>query len=320
VDAELGGLLDGVAAAGIAAVHFHPGRIASDGRMVVEGLSDDGVYRGQCVTGISNGGLTAFPGGERDRWEERLFVGAYQGDGVTPQERPVYGGLDLVGHPDGPCPRFGSCHLRLRPAVMSRTTFCFGDSHDDPDDGGTIDAFEPVLAALLEAAGRTGAVLGRSGTGVGDLVAWLRGPRPTLSAPGRAIDDYIEAQVHGPVRLGHDIDAVVADPSFRAGEVGRELEALAGRYELELRWHPGFVLAAGAVPADLRGPAIPVLARRIARELTDNGNLDAEVLGRAARSVATEPERWADHGTPADTLQHIKQLWHVLVIRGESAQ
>jgi hypothetical protein len=29
------------------------------------------------------------------------------------------------------------------------------------------------------------------------------------------LDDYIEAQVHGPVRLDADVEALVLDPSFR---------------------------------------------------------------------------------------------------------
>jgi hypothetical protein len=123
------------------------------------------VYRSQWVTGISNGGLTAFPGGERDRWEERLFAGAYQRSGVTADEHPIYGGLDLLGHPDGSCPRFGSC----------------------------------------------------------DLVASLAAEWPTPNLLGRAIDDYIEAQIHGRLRLEDDVDAVVADPSFRGSETGRSL-------------------------------------------------------------------------------------------------
>jgi hypothetical protein len=35
------------------AVHFHPDRIAADGRVVVERLLDDGVYRSQFETRIS---------------------------------------------------------------------------------------------------------------------------------------------------------------------------------------------------------------------------------------------------------------------------
>ncbi|MDG9674397.1 DUF3626 domain-containing protein [Micromonospora sp. DH14] len=77
-------------------------------------LAEDGVYRSQFVTGISNGGLTAYPGGDRDRWEQRMFDGAYQRTGVTAADRPTYGGMNLLGHADGAPERtsahsFGQC-------------------------------------------------------------------------------------------------------------------------------------------------------------------------------------------------------------------
>jgi GNAT superfamily N-acetyltransferase len=308
----------GAATRGGVAVHFHPDRLATDGRTVVEGLRDDGIYRSQWVTGISNGGLTAFPGGERDRWEERLFAGAYQRTGVTADERPIYGGLDLLGHPDGPCPRFGSCYLVLSPTVAPRTTYCFGDSHDDPADVATSETFDAVLAALVETVEATGSALGRPAVTVGELVASLAVHGPTPNVLGRAIDDYIEAQIHGPLRLEDDVDAVVADPSFRGSGAGRSLVELAERYHLDLRWHPGFALAPGAVPADLRGPAVPALARpNSSASIRSPPAPNRVATCRAARSVVVEPGRWVDQGSPAEVLQHLKQLWHVLVIRGE---
>jgi hypothetical protein len=300
------------------ALNFHPDRIAADGRMVVESLLEDGIYRSQFETRISNGGLSAVPGGDRDRWEQALFGGAYQVAGVPLQSRPKYGGLNVLRHPDGPCPRFGSCHLRLRPPVLRRTTFCFGDSHAGPNDTGTDDAFECVLAALLEAA-TTGDVLGRRTT-VAELVAELIDPGAAAPSVGhgRALDDYIEAQVHGPLRLAADVEGVVADPSFVDTAVGRLLEQVADRHGLALCWHGGFELSAGDVPADFRGPAIPLLAQRLAHHF-DADVLHAERIGAAARDVVTRPERWADWASPADTLQHLKQLWHVLVRFGRPA-
>jgi uncharacterized protein DUF3626 len=44
--------------------------------------------------------------------------------------------------------------------------------------------------------------------------------------------------------------------------------------------------------------------------------LDAEVIGRAARSVVREPAEWSSFGAPAEVLQLIKYLWHILVLRG----
>ncbi|MEU8046622.1 DUF3626 domain-containing protein [Micromonospora echinofusca] len=298
-------------------LNFHPDRMLADGRTVAEALAAEGVYRSQFETGISNGGLTAFPGGDRDRWEESLFGGAYQAPGVPLADRPKYGGLNLLDHPDGACPRFGSCHLRLRPQVLARATFCFGDSHLGPRDLGTVDVFEPVLAALLGATDDTGISLGVPGDVVSLAQSLLRRREDAAWAPGaagRALDDYIEAQIHGELSLARDVEAMVVDPSFRGTEAGEILAALARRHGFALFWHAGFALPVDRIDADFRGPAIPPLAARVHAEFARPGELvDAALIGRAAASVVREPSRWADRGPTHVTLQHLKQLWHVLV-------
>src|SRR5688572_599484 len=75
------------------ALHFHPERIDRTGRSVAEGLLHDGVYRSQFETGLSSGSPTAFPGGERDEWEVRLFGGAYHACDALASGRPKYGAL-----------------------------------------------------------------------------------------------------------------------------------------------------------------------------------------------------------------------------------
>lgn len=299
-------------------LNFHPDRLLADGRTVAGALADEGIYRSQFETRISNGGLTAYPGGDRDRWEESLFGGAYQTPGVRPADRPKYGGLNLLDHPDGACPRFGSCHLRLRPEVLARATFCFGDSHLGPRDLGTVEVFEPVLAVLVAATEGTGTSLGRPGMDTVALVRELLRRREDVAwspgAAGRALDDYIEAQVHGDLDLGRDVEAVVVDPSFRGTEAGETLAGIARRHGFALCWHRGFVLPVDEIDPEFRGPAIPPLAARVHAEFARPGDpVDAALIGRAAASVVREPERWADRGPTEVTLQHLKQLWHVLV-------
>ena len=283
-------------------VSFHPDRLAGDAT-VAELLARDGVYRSQFETRISNGGLTAYPGGDRDRWEQRMFAGAYPSEQAT--GRPVYGGLNLAGHPDGASPRFGSCHLRLTAAATRRATFSHGDSVTEPTVVGTADSFGAIWAALLEQVGRTGAAVGLTASGPHEWVAALSVPR---AAAGRALDDYVEAQVHGGVELARDVEAVVADPSFRGTPTGNLLQGLAPA----LHWHPGFVLAADEFPAELRGPVAPVLARHLAARYGVDV-LDAALIGRAAREVVREPARWTAFEDP---LQQLKYLWHILVLRG----
>lgn len=311
-------LVAGVVDPGRLTLNFHPDRLLGDGRTVAAALAAEGNYRSQFETGISNGGLTAFPGGDRDRWEESLFGGAYHSAQVGPAERPRYGGLNLLDHPDGACPRFGSCHLRLRSDVLARATFCFGDSHLGPKDCATIDVFEPVLAALLHATTETGISLGVAGMDATMLVRALMRRRRrgawTPGAAGRALDDYIEAQIHGDIDLSRDVEAMVVDPSFRRTDVGATLAKIARRHRFALHWHTGFELDVDRIDPDFRGPAIPPLAARIHAEFGRPGApVDAALIGRAAASVVSDPAGWADRGPTDVTLQHLKQLWHVLV-------
>jgi hypothetical protein len=154
-------------------LNFHPDR-------TLPALVADGVYLSQFVTGTSNGGLTAYPGGDRWRWERRMFGGAY--DDAPPHARPVYGALNFRRDPYGAAPRFGSAHLRLTAEALHRATFCYPDSFLEPTDFG--------VAARMP------------------LIALAARHRPDY------LDDYVEAHVHGPVLLDRDVEAVVLDPSY----------------------------------------------------------------------------------------------------------
>ena len=121
-----------------------------------------------------------------------------------------------------------------------------------------------------------------------------------------------EAQVHGDIRLQDDVESLVADPSFKGTRTGDSLVELSCAFGFPLRWHCGFVLEAGEVPHDFRGPAMPTLARRIARE----GMVDAATIGRAEAALNRLPDEWRDWGSRDETLQHLKRLWHVLVHYG----
>ena len=169
--------------------------------------------------------------------------------------------------------------------------------------------------ALLEKAEYTGDALGVSGIGVSKLVERLSSSsaREQGRVHGRALDDYIEAQVHGAIDLSVDVDAVIVDPAFERTSTGECLRALAAKFGFEYRLHPGFVLAPGDVPADFRGPCMIPLAERIAALSPVRDRLDAARIGFAAQTLHREPETWIDWAPPEESWQHIKQLWHVLV-------
>jgi hypothetical protein len=246
-------------------VNFTPDRPVAGGLTVIAGLARDGVYRTQFVTGISNGGLVGHPGVARLDWEHRLFGGAY--DDQSAGLRPVYGTLDFRGDPVGGAPRFGPAHLRLRAEVLDRATFCYPDSVFGPSDVGVAGRMGR-LVALAEAAD-----------------------------PADPLDSYVEAHVHGPVRLDHDVEAVVLDPSHR----GTDVEEAAHRLPCALEWHAGFRLTAEELlrHPDYRGPRYSALGA----ELAVGGVLTPRVLGDAWRT-----------GRHDD--QDLKRVWHLLARYG----
>lgn len=304
-------------------LNFHPDRPTADGLTVIERLLSEGQYRSQFVTGISNGSRTAFAGGERDLWETALFGGAYHDPRAPVDERPRYGGLDVMCHADGACPRFGSCYFELRPHMVSSCTFTWGDSYVGPEHVGTIDTFEPLLAALLDSVEATGEALGVQGLDISSLPSLLSSVQdparrePAERAPGRALDAYIEAQIHSDIDLSRDVRALIIDPAFEGTPTGEQLRLLSAKHGIALQSHPGFVLATSEVPPDFRGPRMVPLAARLDESFARvRGELDAVVVGRAAQSLFREPEAWRDWGTAEETLQHLKQMWHVLVRYG----
>ncbi|SMF79410.1 DUF3626 domain-containing protein [Streptomyces sp. Amel2xC10] len=259
-----GGALDGALRM---TLNFHPDRLVRGGAWILEGMAADGVYRSQFVTGTSNGGLTAYPGGDRWRWESRMFGGVYD-DGPA-HERPVYGALDFRRKPFGGAPRFGSAHFRLGVGTSARTTFCYPDSCVEPMDFGVADRMGLVEIALADRQD--------------DL------------------DDYIEAQVHGPVRLGRpDVEALVLDPCYR----GTGVEAAALALGCPVEWHPGFRLTVEELRRHpgYRGQEYVDLGARIAVD----GVLDPRIVGDAARSGRFDP-------------QAVKKVWHCLARYGVSS-
>lgn len=232
-------------------LNFHPDRLV-DGEPVLAVMARDGVYRSQFETGTSNGGLTAHPGGDRWLWESRIFGRAY--DGADAALRPKYGALNRRGWDVGGAPRFGSAHLRLAPATLARTSFCFPDSALDPADFAVAEAYS--LSALADA-------------GVRMFPGQLE-PDP--------LNDYVEAHVHGVVELARDVEAVVLDPSFR----GTPVERYAAGLGVAIEWHSGFVLGLETVRAhpEYRGPEFVAVAEQVAVDAV----LTPRVVGDAARS------------------------------------
>lgn len=305
------------------AVSFHPDRVTRGGRSVAAGLLADGRYRNQFETGVSSGSTSGFAGGRRDEWERSLFGGRYHGEGTSWEARPKYGALHLINHPDGPCPRFGSCYFVLRPEVSSRCTFTPLGSQGDraAQQSGTLGVFEPVLLALAGHLESVASPLGCEGLGLAELISRMGGTLPFLPADGspekmgRALDSFVEAQVHGPVELDGDVEELVADVSFRENEAEGALTKLAATYGIPLRWHPGFCLRAEEFPEEFRG----FWTRRVAERVAVAGVVDAASLGAGENDYTLNPEAWQGFDSTSETLTMFRRVWHVLVLHGRAS-
>ena len=300
-------------------LHFHPDRPDAAMKSIAEALFEQGNYKSQFETLLSNGSVSAYPGGERDLWEKELFGGAYQLEGTTNNQRPKYGALNVMLHPDGPAPRFGSCYFLLSPKVSYRSTYTYLDSHQNPKEKGTYEEFDLIMAALLEETFTREFSIGERNL---TPVKWIHHllfhlkkgmDDPANKEANRNLNHYIEAQIHGDLSLKEDVEVLVADPSFKGTHIGEILEKMCLKYSIQLFWHMGFVLKADEVPADFRGPTMPSLAKRIAQ----NQFIDANIIGTAVVDLRRNPISWSDRGTPEEVLQELKLLWHVLVRYGK---
>ncbi len=301
------------------ALHFHPDRLVGENfETVVEKLHRTGRYLSQFVTGVSSGSVSAYPGGVRDEWERELFENAYHEGNVAAEDHPVYGALTVFRSSDGPSPRFGSSYFVLHPECSQRSTFTYGDTYSRPTHVGTLNCLDDILRAFFHDVAQSGCALGQEGLSVVQVADHLTHDlqyslSEVIASPAmRNLDDYIEAQVHGGVELLRDVTHLVADSSYRATEFESWFGRLSERYEVQLCWHPGFVVNPSDIPEDFRGPK----ARRLARRIGKSGSVNAFLIGEAASAMTQNSKDCDDFGDMNECLRVLRQLWHAVVAFG----
>lgn len=226
----------------VVTINFHPDRLTPDQKPLLSSIAEDGYLKSQFETGTSNGGFTAYHGGDRWVWEQRVFDGAY--DSAPDNLRPKYGALNYKNYEMGASPRFGSSYFQLKPHVLERTTFCYPDSYFEPEDF----AVSNRLSALIDMA---------------------------MSSNADMLDDYIEAHIHGVISLSEDVECLVLDPIYR----GTSVEKSALELGVPINWHKGFELSVEQMSLfpDYRGQEYINLARKLA----EDGKVNARLLGLA---------------------------------------
>ncbi|MCG9780723.1 DUF3626 domain-containing protein [Photobacterium damselae] len=223
-------------------INFHPDRFTVNNVSLLQAIGNDRLLKSQFETGTSNGGLTAYTGGERWLWEQRVFDGAY--DNVPNNLRPKYGALNFRNYETGASPRFGSSYFQLKTHTLQRTTFCFPDSFFEPEDFATSNHIKHLI----------------------DLAS---------SSNTDYLDNYIEAHIHGPLSLDDDIECIVLDPIYRSTNI----EKSALKLRLPIKWHNGYELSLREMSLypDYRGQQFIELAKEIAQR----GKINARILGLA---------------------------------------
>ncbi len=302
------------------AIHFHPDRIDRRGNMVLKSLLEEGVYKNQFETGISNGGLSAYEGGERVQWEHDLFGDSFVR--APKVSRPKYGALDFRLFPEGPAPRFGSCYMVLSLDVMKRSTFTFMDSNLNSNGKATFGNWDCLLAELFTGVFINELFLGKFHVSTDEVVDILfhsssNGYDETyFNQPvGRNLNHYVEAQIHGSIELMKDVERLVVDRSFvDSPPIRGFLNDIEAKYNIPVSWHPGFQLSSLEVPQNFRGKDMPLIARRI----VGDGYLSVRELGGISERYMKNSEAVSMELGHPDPLQAIKYLWHILVKFGHS--
>ena len=292
-------------------VNFHIDRLAPNGETVLTNLMRDGEYRGQFQTGISNGGVSAYPGGERFLWEQHMFSDSYPDD--VPM-RPKYGALNLLRYPDGASMRFGACYLSLNPQMVSRCSFSYGDSSGYPETCCTADTFEGIAAALLEQVQTSSRLLNLVVSSPQEALSILLWGAPGAGCIlGRNLDYCIESHIHGELSLERDVESLWLDGSYRGTIWEQQARTLCQQYHMALEWIPARRLALERIDVLFRGPNIPAIAQRIVRLFGDGEKfIDANRIGLAAQDSICHPERWNDFGNQSEVYRSLKQLWHMV--------
>ncbi|MCL2462978.1 MAG: DUF3626 domain-containing protein, partial [Defluviitaleaceae bacterium] len=236
----------------------------------------------------------------------------------TINSRPKYGSLNIFNYLDGASARFGSCFLTLKPHMLERCTFAYGDSSTNPDALGVKGAFHTVFRAILRDVEKTGRLLNKDGFTVTKTIDHILAMKKgELAQIGRNLDDCVETHVHGDISLKDDAGRFYIDESFRGTLIHGLAERLAKEYDIDIFWIPERKVPAADITDEFRGPAVPVLAKRAAEKFAaPPGYINAAVIGAASRHSVERPEEWADLGSEAEVFQYFKQLWHTAAYFG----
>jgi hypothetical protein len=150
----------------------------------------------------------------RSRWEARIFRGAY--DGAAAAERVKYGSLNLVRDPCGiavAAKQYGKSYVQLRSSCRLRATYADQDtSHVDEVALASCEDYAHILLRYSDEELRA-------------VLEVALGERLFVDSDA-VVSVYKEVQLHGPICLERDAQAIIVHPSHRGSAVLAQLDAL----------------------------------------------------------------------------------------------
>ncbi|GAA0180945.1 DUF3626 domain-containing protein [Clostridium sediminicola] len=321
-DIQIEKLINNIFQYSFVTINFHPDRISNRGTLIIEEILKEGMYYSQFKTGTTSGSKTAYTGGERDLWERELFGGHYHCKETNHDRRVKYGSLNIMNYKDGASPRFGSCYFKLNRNILDRCTFTFGDSYLKPKSTGTKDSFYSIMRTMLDEIIQRKRFFNSNGYNLIKAIKYLSEMNENnlstqYGSIGKALDDYIEVQIHGDINLKNDIECFVLDESFKGTEILQYILKISKEFDINVEWISARKVFVNDIPDEFRGPIIKPFAKKILEELQTSFNyIDANTIGRASRLIERNPSKWSEFGDTNKTFQYLKQLWHVLVQYG----
>lgn len=292
-------------------LHFHPYRILPSYKTVIDSLLEDGIYRNQYETNISNGGLFPFKGGLREEWEKKIFGEKYIIEGRKQKDCPKYGALDFKLFSEGPSPRFGSAYLVLDKNILPYCTFTYNDSSDEPKGRGVADKFDVILAELLSEIFTREYFLGKKDINISEFFSYIK-DKINSSKPtnyGRNLNHYIEVQIHCDINLLNYATHLVCDSSFKNTKFEEKIIGLGKKNSLKHSWYPGFQIKIEDIPDNFRGP----FSSEFAKIISTSGYLNSISLADFEKNYFDNEAYWKQEYPDKNLLQELKYLWHILV-------
>lgn len=210
-------------------IQFRPDKLLPDpdptapARTIVDSLIETMMYKSVFETQVSSIGDKGTAGSSRDGWEKTIFDGGYHPTWAsTYEQRPKYGAINAMGTWNaGVSTSYGNSSIVLKPATKERATVTpFDSAGAKAHHVGTTEQFVHVLMAADDA--RFDAVVAAS-----------------KNTTTTGYTSFIEAQVHGPIRMDTDVLYIVASSEYKGTPHEAKLRELCLKAGIGLKWRTG---------------------------------------------------------------------------------